>query len=295
MLHYAAPDRLPKSAAPLNGYRLKEMPGFRPPGERLRNEEVGQARQGGRLLGLGALIFATGLLLLPSPLEALTAPTISFGLEEATTPRQVSTTLQVLFLLTVLSVAPAILLMTTAFTRILIVLGFVRQAMGTQQMPPNQIIIGLTLFLTFFVMAPVFNTINETALRPYMNETISQEQALERTVNTMREFMFSQVGEKELGLMVEISRAEQPSRREELPTSLLIPAFMLSELKLAFQMGFMIYIPFLVVDMIVASVLMSMGMMMLPPIIISLPFKLLLFVLVDGWTLVVGSLVRSFS
>ncbi|OQX20581.1 MAG: flagellar biosynthetic protein FliP [Desulfobulbaceae bacterium A2] len=241
------------------------------------------------------LLLGAAFLLLPSSTEAVTGPTISFGLTEASTPRQVSSTLQVLFLLTVLSVAPAILLMTTSFTRIIIVLGFVRQAMGTQQMPPNQIIIGLALFLTFFVMSPVFNSINEKALKPYMNETITQDQALEHTVNAMREFMFSQVGEKELALMVEISRTEQPDRREDLPTTLLIPAFMLSELKLAFQMGFMIYIPFLVVDMIVASVLMSMGMMMLPPIIISLPFKLLLFVLVDGWALVVGSLVKSFG
>jgi len=253
------------------------------------------SRQQPRRHRLPVFLLLLIVLLLPSSIEAVTGPTISFGLTEANTPQQVSSTLQVLFLLTVLSVAPAILLMTTSFTRIIIVLGFIRQAMGTQQMPPNQIIIGLALFLTFFVMSPVFNSINEKAVKPYMNETISQEQALEHTVDAMRGFMFSQVGEKELALMVEISHTEQPTRREDLPTTLLVPAFMLSELKLAFQMGFMIYIPFLVVDMIVASVLMSMGMMMLPPIIISLPFKLLLFVLVDGWSLVVGSLVKSFG
>ena len=227
--------------------------------------------------------------------HAISLPTVTFGVKEAAGPQEVSTALQVLFVLTILSIAPAILLMTTAFTRIVIVLGFVRQAMGTQNMPPNQIIIGLSLFLTFFVMSPVFNKINDTALQPYMNKKITQKVALDNSIGAMREFMFSQVQENELQLLIDITKEKQPANRKDISTTILIPAFMLSELKLAFQMGFMIYIPFLVIDMIVASVLMSMGMMMLPPIIISLPFKLLLFVLVDGWHLVVGSLMKSFG
>ncbi len=222
-------------------------------------------------------------------------PTISFGVEDANTPGQVSTALQVLFVLTILSVAPAIILMTTCFTRIVIVLGFVRMALGTQNMPPTQIILGLSLFLSFFIMSPTLNQINNTALQPYLNEEINQESFLEKAVVPMREFMFSQVKEDELTLLAGITLDNKPIDQEDIPTMTLIPAFMLSEIKLAFQMGFMIYIPFLVIDMIVASILLSMGMMMLPPVIISMPFKLLLFVLVDGWGLIAGSLVKSFS
>ncbi|MCF6186094.1 MAG: flagellar type III secretion system pore protein FliP [Desulfobulbaceae bacterium] len=240
------------------------------------------------------LIFLS-ILLLPDVVQAVNLPTLSLGIKDAATPQEVSTALQVLFVLTILSIAPAILLMTTAFTRIVIVLGFVRQAMGTQNMPPNQIIVGLSLFLTFFVMSPVFNQINTSALQPYLEEQITQKEALDNAMGTMREFMFSQVQENELQLLIDITKKEQPADRKDISTTILIPAFMLSELKLAFQMGFMIYVPFLVIDMIVASVLMSMGMMMLPPIVISLPFKLLLFVLVDGWHLVVGSLMKSFG
>lgn len=227
--------------------------------------------------------------------NAIGLPTITFGVEDANTPQQVSTALQVLFVLTIVSVAPAILLMTTCFTRIVIVLGFVRQAMGTQNMPPTQVILGLSLFLSFFVMSPTINKINEEALQPYLNEQIDQAVALEKAVTPMRDFMFSQVREDELTLLTEITMKGEPVDKEDIPTMTLIPAFMLSELKRAFQMGFMIYIPFLVIDMIVASILMSMGMMMLPPVIISMPFKLLLFVLVDGWSLVVGSLIKSFG
>lgn len=226
---------------------------------------------------------------------AIGLPTITFGVDDANTPGQVSNALQVLFVLTILSVAPAILLMTTCFTRIVIVLGFVRQAMGTQNMPPTQVILGLSLFLSFFVMSPTINRINEEALQPYLNEQLDQPAALEKAVAPMRDFMFSQVREAELALLTEITMEAEPLDPEDVPTMTLIPAFMLSELKRAFQMGFMIYIPFLVIDMIVASVLMSMGMMMLPPVIISMPFKLLLFVLVDGWSLVVGSLIKSFG
>ena len=235
------------------------------------------------------------LTLLPGAVAAAGLPTLSIGVQEAATPAEVSTALQVLLVLTVLSVAPAILLMTTAFTRIIIVLSFVRQAMGTQNTPPNQVLLGLALFLTLFVMAPTLNALNDRAVQPYMAERITQQQALEQSVAVMRDFMFSQVQESELQLFIEITREEQPENPKEVSTLILVPAFMLSELKRAFQMGFMIYVPFLVIDMLVSSVLMAMGMMMLPPIVISLPFKLLLFVLVDGWQLVVGSLMQSFG
>ncbi|WP_305043267.1 flagellar type III secretion system pore protein FliP [Geoalkalibacter sp.] len=235
------------------------------------------------------------VLLIPVAASAQGLPSISLGITEANGPQEVATALQVLFVFTILSVAPAILLMTTSFTRIVIVLGFVRNAMGTQQAPPNQVVIGLALFLTFFVMAPVFTEVNETAVQPYLNQEIAFNQALDRGVLPLREFMLSQTSEKDLALMIEISKSPAPDTREDLSLVTLIPAFMLSELKRAFQIGFLIYIPFLVIDMVIASVLMGMGMMMLPPIIISLPFKLLLFVLVDGWELVIASLVRSFG
>ncbi len=242
------------------------------------------------------ILLVVGLLLLcPVMAQAQGMPSITFGVTEADSPQEVATALRILFVFTVLSVAPAILLMTTSFTRIVIVLGFVRNAMGTQQAPPNQVILGLALFLTFFIMAPVFNQINNDALQPYLNEEIAFNSAVEQAVVPMREFMFSQVSEKDLALLVSISGNDQPETRDDIPTLTLIPAFMLSELKRAFQIGFLVYIPFLVIDMVIASVLMGMGMMMLPPIIISLPFKLLLFVLVDGWELVIGSLVRSFG
>ncbi len=234
-------------------------------------------------------------LLLPMTVQAQGLPTITLGIGEATEPAQVSTALQILILLTILSVAPSILLMTTAFTRIVIVLSFVRQAMGTQQAPSNQIVVGLALFLTFFIMAPVFTQINDEALQPYLNEEISQEDAIPLALEPMRRFMFSQVGEKDLQLLVDISGSEQPESMDDIGMLTLIPAFMLSELKRAFQMGFLLFVPFLMIDMIVASILMAMGMMMLPPIIVSLPFKILLFVLVDGWSLVIGSLVQSFG
>ncbi|MCK5913434.1 MAG: flagellar type III secretion system pore protein FliP [Desulfuromusa sp.] len=241
------------------------------------------------------LTFLLLCLLLPLDVWAEGLPTITLGIGEATDPGEVSTALQILVVLTILSVAPAILLMTTGFTRIVIVLSFVRQAMGTQSAPSNQIVIGLALFLTFFVMAPVFEQINEKALQPYLDKQISQEQALDEALQPMRNFMFSQVGEKDLQLLVDISKSPQPENQADISMMTLIPAFMLSELKRAFQMGFLLFVPFLMVDMIVASILMSMGMMMLPPIIVSLPFKILLFVLVDGWSLVIGSLVQSFG
>ncbi|HIQ36988.1 MAG TPA: flagellar biosynthesis protein FliP [Desulfocapsa sulfexigens] len=247
------------------------------------------------LQSLLPLLIAISILFIPAISFAVNVPTISFGIENAENPEQVSTGLQILFLLTILSIAPAILLMTTCFTRIVIVLGFVRMAMGTQNMPPTQIIIGLSLFLSFFIMAPTINRINDDALQPYLAEEINQQDALSKAVEPMRDFMFSQVMESELAMLSDITMNNEPYDKNDIPTMTLIPAFMLSELKRAFQMGFMIYVPFLVIDMIVASILMSMGMMMLPPVIISMPFKLLLFVLVDGWALVAGSLIKSFQ
>lgn len=243
---------------------------------------------------LAAFLLAA-LLVYPTFCGAAQLPAVTIGVGDATNPQQVSTTLQVLFLLTILSLAPAILLMTTSFIRVVIVLSFIRQAMGTMQMPPNQVIIGLAIFLTLFIMSPVIQQVNETALQPYLDQEIPQEEALDLALEPMRGFMFSQVKEGDLALLVDISGTDIPGNPSDVPTMTLIPAFMLSELSRAFQIGFLVFIPFLVIDMVVASVLMSMGMMMLPPVIISLPFKLLLFVLVDGWSLVVGSLVQSFQ
>lgn len=218
---------------------------------------------------------------------------VSFG--NAAAPEQVAVVLKIVALLTVLALAPSILMMVTSFVRIVIVLSFVRQAIGTQVLPPNQLIIGLALFLTCFVMAPVWKKIQSDALTPYMNRQITQTEALQVAEVSVRDFMFKQTRDKDLGLFVRLASLEKPKKRGDVPTYLLIPAFMISELKTAFQIGFMIYIPFLILDMVVASVLMSMGMMMVPPVIISLPFKLILFVLVDGWGLIVGSLVKSFG
>ncbi len=222
-------------------------------------------------------------------------PRVGVEIGRAETPQQVSTTLQLLFLLTVLSLAPAILVMVTSFTRIIVVLGLLRQALGTQQMPPNQVLIGLALFLTFFVMAPTYNEVNQKALQPYLQKRVGHEEAFDRALVPVRDFMFRQTREKDLGLFVHLSKIPPPRNPGDVPTHVLIPAFMISELKTAFQIGFVIFIPFLIIDMVIASALMSMGMLMLPPIFISLPFKIILFVLADGWYLVVGSLIRSFG
>ena len=203
--------------------------------------------------------------------------------------------LQLLFVLTILTLAPSILIMLTGFTRILIVLSFIRSALGLQQTPPNQVIIGLALFLTFFIMMPIGTEINNVAIQPFVNEEISQEVALEKALNPIRDFMFKQTRDKDIGLFMNIKGYSNVATLDDIPTHVLIPSFIISELKTAFQVGFIIYIPFLVIDMIVASTLMAMGMMMLPPVIISLPFKILLFVLVDGWNLIVKSLVLGFK
>lgn len=206
----------------------------------------------------------------------------------------VSTSIKLMLLLTVLSLAPSILILMTSFARIVIVLSFVRTALATQQMPPNQVIVGLALFLTFFIMAPTLQDVNENALTPLFDEEITLEEAYSRASVPFIKFMSQHTRQKDLELFLSYSGAEQPESIEEIPLTLMVPAFALSEIKTAFQIGFMIFIPFLVIDMVVASVLMSMGMMMLPPVMISLPFKILLFVLVDGWYLVMKSLLQSF-
>lgn len=209
-------------------------------------------------------------------------------------PTNVSTSVKLLILLTVLSLAPSILILMTSFARIVIVLSFTRTALATQQMPPNQVIIGLALFLTFFIMAPTFQQVNEQALQPLFDEEIGLEEAYERAAVPFKEFMAKHTRQKDLELFLQYNQAERPTSIEDIPLTMLVPAYALSEIKTAFQMGFMIFIPFLVIDMVVASTLMSMGMMMLPPVMISLPFKILLFVLVDGWYLVMKSLLQSF-
>ncbi|MED3823079.1 flagellar type III secretion system pore protein FliP [Priestia flexa] len=213
----------------------------------------------------------------------------------ASDAENVSTSIQLLLLLTVLSIAPGILILMTCFTRIVIVLSFVRTSLGTQQMPPNQVLLGLALFITFFVMAPTFSQVNKEALQPLFNEEINLTEAYDRASLPMKEFMSAHTRQKDLALFLEYAEMDKPSSVEEIPLTALVPAFAISELKTAFQIGFMVFVPFLVIDMIISSVLMSMGMMMLPPVMISLPFKILLFVLVDGWNLVVKSLLISFQ
>ncbi|MGG4389061.1 flagellar type III secretion system pore protein FliP [Priestia megaterium] len=217
------------------------------------------------------------------------------NLFNSSSPTNISTSVQLLLLLTVFSVAPGILIMMTCFTRIVIVLSFVRTSLGTQQMPPNQILVGLSLFLTFFIMAPTFSQVNEQALQPLLKEKITLNQAYEKAAEPMKEFMSAHIRQKDLALFLEYADIDRPSSVQDIPLTALVPAYAISELKTAFQIGFMIFIPFLIIDMIIASVLMSMGMMMLPPVMISLPFKILLFVLVDGWNLVVKSLLISFQ
>ncbi len=223
-------------------------------------------------------------------------PTLSMTLSGGQAePESISLALEILFLLTILSVAPAILLTVTCFTRIIVVFAFLRHALGMPQMPPNQVLVSLAIFMTFVIMMPVGKEINDTALQPYLAEEIGFNDALRRAEQPLRAFMFKHTREEDLSLFFAISKVELPANRDEVPTLLLVPAFMISELKTAFQIGFLIFIPFLILDMVVASVLLSMGMMMLPPVMISLPFKVLLFVMVDGWNLLIFSLVDGFA
>ncbi len=226
--------------------------------------------------------------------EALTIPKIDLNISPSKSPKDVATTIQIFILLTVLTLAPAILIMMTSFTRIVIVLSFLRQALGSQQIPSNQILIGLALFMTFFIMKPTGDEIYNKAWLPYVDNKLTLEQSIQEGIKPIRKFMFKQTREKDLALFIFLSKTKRPKNQDDVPTSTLIPAFIISELKTAFTVGFLIYVPFLIIDIVVASTLMSMGMLMLPPVMISLPFKILLFILVDGWHLLARALAVSF-
>ncbi len=247
----------------------------------------------GYILGIPLLVGLLVCLIKVQSVAAAPIPNIDLQVRNTDNPQEVVDTIKLLTILTVLSLAPAILIMMTSFTRIVIVLAFVRNALGTQQIPPNQVLIGLALFLTFFTMAPVYQDINTQAVDPYMAGEIGQTEALDRASAPLKSFMLKQTREKDLALFISMSKTEPPASNEDVSMSTLIPAFTISELKTAFQMGFYIFLPFLVIDIVVASTLMSMGMFMVSPVMISLPFKVLLFVMTDGWYLVVKSLMES--
>ncbi len=252
-----------------------------------------------RLLNIvwGTLLAAT-LLAAPACAQdpaATPAGSINLALGDMDGGARLDVAVEIVLLMTLLSLAPALLILLTSFTRIVIVLGFLRQAMGTHQMPSNQILIGLALFLTFVIMGPVFSRINTEALQPYLAEELTQQEALDTAKAPLKSFMLEQVREKDVALFLELTNQEAPEEPDDLPLLIVVPSFVLGELKMAFQIGFVLFLPFLIIDMVVASVLMSMGMMMLPPVLISLPFKVLLFVLVDGWYLIVRSLVMAFQ
>lgn len=246
---------------------------------------------------VGAVILGA-LALFLIPLEAfgqVTVPNVSLGLKSTDNPQEIVDSIKIILMLTVLTLAPAILILMTCFTRIIVIFSFLRQALGTQQMPPNQLLVGLSLFLTFFIMRPAFNQINNEALKPFLDGQLKQEVAMEAGLLPLRKFMFKQTRSEDLQLFLSLAGQESAATRADVETMVLIPAFVISELKTAFQIGFIIYLPFLIIDMVIASVLMAMGMMMLPPVVISLPFKIMLFVIVDGWSLIVGSMVKSFG
>lgn len=222
-------------------------------------------------------------------------PKVSLDVGTAQSGGDVSVTLQILLLMTVLSLAPSLVIMTTAYLRIIIVFHFLKSALGTQQMPPSQLLAGVALFITFFIMAPTWNKVNDEALKPLMANQINVEQAYNKGIEPIRQFMFKQTRDQDMELFIGLSNEARPANRNDIPTYILIPSFVLSELRAGFIMGFFLFIPFIMVDMIVSSILMAMGMMMMPPMMISLPFKILLFILVDGWNLIIGSLVRSFA
>lgn len=246
-----------------------------------------------RILLLAALLAVT-IIVTSAEVQAQTIPKISVQVGESSDSDDVSTTLQIVVLMTILALAPSILIMVTCFIRIVVVLSFLRHAMGIHQMPPNQLLLGLSLILTFFVMTPVIDQAYNNGIKPYLDGDMPREEAFDHATAPFKTFMLAQTREKDLALFVNISKTERPENADDLPLSILVPGFVISELRTAFQIAFVLFVPFLVIDMVVASVLMSMGMMMLPPIIVSLPFKILLFVLVDGWYLLVKSLVESF-
>jgi flagellar biosynthesis protein FliP len=245
---------------------------------------------------VSALILIVILSIFLSSCSTVSAPGVTLSVDpQSSEPQQVTSGVQLLVLMTVLSLAPAVLILATSFTRIVIVLSMLRSAIGTPSIPPNQVIIGLSLLLTFFIMAPIYNQIDQTAVQPYLNEQIDQDTAWKLTQQPIREFMFKQTRTQDIQLFLDLGNEPQPATLDDIPTVSLFPAFVISELRTAFTMGFVIYIPFLVIDLVVSSILLSMGMMMLPPSLVSLPFKLLLFVMVDGWYLIVRSLVLSFT
>jgi flagellar biosynthetic protein FliP len=247
------------------------------------------------LCGLLMLLFLMPPAVALAQTPGSSVPLVSIDLDQNPENGKVSVVMQIFLLLTVLSLAPSILVMVTSFTRIAIVLSLLRQAIGSNQLPPNQIIIGLSVFLTFFIMAPVWQNVHQQALKPYLANEMDSTQAMQKAIEPVRKFMVGQTREKDLGMMMSVAKLERPKNINEVPLQVLVPSFIISELKTAFQIGFMLYVPFLVIDMVVASVLLSMGMMMLPPVMVSLPFKLMIFVLIDGWYLIVGSLVKSFA
>ncbi|GIK22517.1 MAG: flagellar type III secretion system pore protein FliP [Ignavibacteriota bacterium] len=240
-------------------------------------------------------VFASALNAQQTQSLSFPLPKVDIQVGNSNNGQDVSVTLQILLLMTILALAPSIMIMTTAYLRIIIVFHFLKSALGTQQMPPGQLLAGVALFITFFVMAPTWNKVNEDALKPLMDEKITTEEAYNKGIEPIREFMFKHVRDEDLGLFISLANMTRPNNRTELPTYIVIPAFVLSELRTGFIIGFFLFIPFLMVDMIIASILMSMGMMMVPPMLVSLPFKILLFILVDGWNLIVGSVVRSFG
>lgn len=245
------------------------------------------------LMGLVFAFFIT--MIMPHSAQAAAAfPTVSIGMTNANTPQEFTQGVQILVMLTILALAPSILIMTTAFIRIIIVLALTRQAIGTSSLPPNQVLAGLALILTFFVMAPTFNKINNDAVQPYLKNQITQQVALEKTIQPMREFMIKHTNEKEIALFMNMAKIEKPKNWKDVPTYIILPSFVLSELKVAFTIGFVIFLPFLVIDIIVASILVSMGMVFLPPTVVAMPFKIILFVLIDGWYLITKSLLESF-
>ncbi|MBC8277744.1 MAG: flagellar type III secretion system pore protein FliP [FCB group bacterium] len=221
-------------------------------------------------------------------------PRVTIAVERSEDPQDLSVTVQILILMTVLTLAPSIMIMMTSFTRLIIAFHFLKQALGTMQVPPTQVLVGLCLFLTVFIMSPVIKEVNDKAFQPYIQNEITQAEAFKRGQVPVKAFMLRQTREKDLALFISLSKIERPQRAEDIPIHVLIPAFIVNELRVAFQIGFILYLPFLVIDMVVASVLLAMGMMMLPPVMISLPFKIILFVLADGWNLMVGSMVASF-
>ena len=247
------------------------------------------------LLQRKTLLLVLFFTLILCTIHAQVVPRLNIGFDRSNSPKDVSNSLQILLLLTILSIAPSILIMMTCFTRISIVLSFVRKALGTQPVPSNQIMASISLFLTFFIMSPVFKEINDRALQPYLNAELTHEQFYHNGIQPLRNFMLKQTREKDLALMLNMSRLPKPQNSDEISLPVLVTAYALSEIRLAFEMGFLIYLPFLMIDMIVASILMSMGMMMLPPAMISAPLKILLFIVVDGWYLVIQTLVRSIN